>query len=153
MNQVLIDVENIPEPAWLDKLEAYALAVLAHLGRDEWELSLLLCDDGTIAGLNRDYRGKEGPTDVLSFAQVEGPDEVPAVGYFLAGDIIVSLDSVRSNAAYFGVPADQELKRLVIHGILHLSGLDHASNEPDEPMLALQERILAEHPGEIILTS
>jgi len=151
MNTILIDVENIPEPNWLEGLESWINQVLIHLGRDGWEVSLVLCDDATIAALNSEYRGKEGPTDVLSFAQVEDATEIPQSGPFVAGDIIISLDSARSNAEYFKVGLDEEFKRLVIHGLLHLSGIDHASNDATEPMLLLQEKILAENPGETLL--
>lgn len=153
MNTVLIDVENIAQPPWLDQLETWVLHILDQLGRKEWEVSIILCDDPTIAGFNQNYRQKEGPTDVLSFAQIESEAEIPTAGTFLAGDIIISLDSARSNAEYFKVGLDEEFKRLVIHGLLHLSGLDHESNEPDEPMLQLQEQILAANIGELILRS
>ena len=153
MNTVLIDVQNIPEPPWLDRLEAWVLQVLAQLGREGWEVSILLCDDPTIAGFNQSYRGMDGPTDVLSFPQVETAAEIPAHGDFVAGDIIISMDSARSNAEYFKVGLDEEFKRLVIHGLLHLSGLDHASNDTSEPMLQMQEQLLTENPGELMLRS
>ena len=153
MNTVLIDVQNIPEPEWLVGLETYVLQVLEKLNRHDWEVSLLLCDDATIADFNQSYRNKAGPTDVLSFPQVEDAAEIPSQGPFLAGDIIISLDSARSNAEYFEVDLDQEFKRLVIHGLLHLSGMDHASNQASEPMLQLQERLLAENPGELMFRS
>jgi probable rRNA maturation factor len=150
MNTVLIDWQNIEEPAWTGRLETFILGLLEGLGRDGWEVSVVLCDDPAIAELNARYRGKEGPTDVLSFPQAANADEIPESGPFVAGDIIISLDSVRSNAEYFKVDADEEFKRLVIHGILHLSGLDHLSNEAGEPMLIEQERLLALHRGETI---
>jgi len=59
-----------------------------------------------------------------------------------AGDIIISLDSVYENAKYFVVNKEEELKRVIIHGILHLKGYDHATNEKDEEMLIFQEEIL-----------
>jgi probable rRNA maturation factor len=63
------------------------------------------------------------------------------------GDIVISLETLAENCRVFGVDMDEELRRLLIHGILHLSGLDHATLAPDEPMLALQERLLAELGG------
>ena len=152
MNSVLIDCQNIAEPPWLDGLAAFVRRVLGDLGRETWEISLVLCDDPTIAGLNAVYRGKEGPTDVLSFPQVESAGDIPSDGPFVAGDIIISLDSLQSNAEYFHVEPDEEFKRLVIHGILHLSGLDHATNDASEPMLAEQERLLATYRGETVFS-
>ena len=153
MNSVLIDCQNIDEPAWTGRLESFVQTLLHDLGRDGWEVSLLLCDDAAIAELNEEYRGKEGPTDVLSFPQVESAEEIPESGPFLAGDIIISLDSLRSNAEYFSVEPDEEFKRLVIHGILHLSGMDHDTIEADEPMLIEQERLVAMYRGETVFSS
>jgi probable rRNA maturation factor len=152
MNSVLIDCQNIDKPAWIGRLEGFIVQVLADQGRDDWEVSVVLCDDPTIAALNVHYRQKEGPTDVLSFPQIEDAREIPESGPFLAGDIIISLDSMRVNAEYFRVDPDEEFKRLVIHGILHLSGLDHETNEADEPMLIEQERLLAKYRGETVFT-
>lgn len=152
MNRISIDVRDIPEPAWLDRLEAFAQRALAMAGAEDWDLSLALCGDGLIASLNAEYRGKEGPTDVLSFEQGEWFDD-PELGgrRFLAGDIVISLEALRRNAQEFSVPEDEELKRLVIHGILHLSGLDHEGTDPSEPMLAKQEDMLKSLAEERIL--
>jgi probable rRNA maturation factor len=62
---------------------------------------------------------------------------------FLPGDIVISLDTLRENARYFQIPEDEELRRLIIHGILHLDGMDHNSTSATEPMLVLQEEILS----------
>ncbi|HOX92511.1 MAG TPA: rRNA maturation RNase YbeY, partial [Spirochaetales bacterium] len=119
------------------------------LGQDGWDLSLLVCDDAFIVNLNEQYRNKEGPTDVLSFEQGERY-ETPDGMRFLAGDIVISLDALARNAQDFSVSVDEELRRLVIHGILHLSGMDHASNDPSEPMLLRQESLLAQLAGSIL---
>lgn len=152
MNRISIDVRDLPEPAWLDRLEAFAQRALALAGADAWDLSLVICGDGLMASLNAEYRGKDGPTDVLSFEQGEWFDDQESGGRrFLAGDIVISLDALRRNAENFLVAEDEELKRLVIHGILHLSGLDHESTDPSEPMLAKQEDILKSLAEECIL--
>jgi len=142
MNAVEISVEGIGTPDWLERAREYALAVLAHLGKDRWDLSILLCDNSFIRGLNRQYRDKDEPTDVLSFEQGEtyrGPDGEER---YLAGDIVISLDALSRNAEDFGISRDEELRRLIVHGVLHLSGLDHEDNASDRPMLRLQEEIL-----------
>jgi probable rRNA maturation factor len=70
---------------------------------------------------------------------------------FLAGDIVISLPALARNAGEFSVSQDEEMRRLIIHGILHLSGLDHADNDPAQPMLQEQERILASIKGAALL--
>lgn len=142
MNAVEISVEGVGTPDWLDRARDYALAVLAHLGKDSWDLSILLCDDVFIRGLNRQYRDRDEATDVLSFEQGDsyrGPDGEER---YLAGDIVISLDALSRNAEDFNIPRDEELRRLIVHGVLHLSGLDHEDNAPERPMLRLQEEIL-----------
>lgn len=147
LNTVLVDVEAVPEPTWVGDLETFVQEILLTLERDEWEVSIVLCNDDVIAGINKEFRDKDGPTDVLSFPQIETVDDIPASGPFVAGDIVVSLDSVRSNAAYFSVDPEEEFKRVVVHGLLHLSGFDHETNEASEPMLQFQEKILSEYSG------
>ena len=142
MNAVAVGCRDMPEPAWLPALAVFADRVLARLGEDAWDLSIVLCGDAFIASLNREYRHKDGPTDVLSFEQGDWYDDDGAGRRFLAGDIVISLDALARNAEDFSVPEGEELKRLVVHGILHLSGLDHDGNDPGEPMLARQEALL-----------
>lgn len=141
-NEVEISVEGIDTPAWIDKAREFALAVLAHRDAKGWDLSILLCDDAFIQELNRQYRDKDEPTDVLSFEQGLVYEDPEGNERFLAGDIAISLDALGRNAENFGVSRDEELRRLITHGILHLSGLDHEDNDPSRPMLTLQEEIL-----------
>ena len=151
MNRVALCAEEIPLPEWGKSLKSFARKVLIRLGRDKWDLSILLCGDKTISDLNFRYRGKAEPADVLSFALGDG-EEFPGKNRRLTpGDIVISLDTLKENARRFGVSEDEELRRLLIHGILHLHGMDHQSNGEAEPMLRLQERILANLGGERIL--
>ena len=153
MNSVAVEAADFPLPAWSGRLKTFAAKVLSQLGRKDFGFSVLLCGDKTMSGLNQKYRGKEGPTDVLSFSQEEGggfpvsPDGKTRH----MGDIAVSLDTLRENACSFGVGEDEELRRLMIHGILHLDGMDHLTNDGDEPMLRLQEQILEKLSGQRIL--
>jgi probable rRNA maturation factor len=172
MNRVDVNSEEVPLPPWAEQSGRFALKVLDHLGRDGWELSVLYCGDGFIKGLNARYRNRDEATDILSFSQAEsspgpgtglppsppGPDApgTPAgeggPGKAVpAGDLVISLDSLAKNAEYFKVPRDEELRRLLIHGILHLTGMDHRTNETTEPMLRLQETILINLGGERII--
>ena len=153
MNRVEIHAEEVPLPSWSTSLRSYALKVLSALGRDKWILSVLLCGDKTIQTLNSRYRGKDEATDVLSFSSGEsdGFPQASRSGAYLPGDIVISLDSLRENARCLGISEDEELRRLLIHGILHLDGMDHRSNKDSEPMLQLQEHILEDLAGETIL--
>ena len=141
MNRVLFRAEEIPLPPWTRRAGSFIRKVLHKLGLENWELSVLFCSNSYIKSLNAQYRDKDEPTDVLSFPLGEtlpGTD-----GVYLAGDLVVSLDAMEENARFFSVSADEELRRLLVHGILHLSGEDHATNKAGEPMLKVQEEILA----------
>lgn len=144
MNEVEVSLEGVGAAPWIESARGFALAVLDRLEKRDWDLSLLFCDDAFIRGLNRQYRDKDEPTDVLSFEQGQEYRDPDGTLRFLAGDIVISLDSLRRNALEFATTPDMELRRLIVHGILHLSGMDHENNDPAEPMLVLQESILRE---------
>ena len=147
MNKVMVHAAEMPLPEWVKPLKEFVLKVLLLLKKDKWDLSILLCGDKTIKDLNKIYRGKDEATDILSFALDESrdfpPDEGRRSGRHTPGDIVISLETMRKNARRFQVEEDEELRRLLIHGILHLDGMDHKGNDEAEPMLQLQENILA----------
>jgi probable rRNA maturation factor len=152
MNRVEISAEEVPLPPWAEQANSFVLKVLDRLGRDCWDLSMLFCNNRYIRSLNARFRNIDEPTDVLSFALGSSyADEATGERRFLPGDIVVSLETLAENAGYFQVSQDEELRRLLIHGILHLDGMDHQTNKGAEPMLKLQEEILAELSGETIL--
>ncbi|MGK7346124.1 MAG: rRNA maturation RNase YbeY [Candidatus Nitrospinota bacterium M3_3B_026] len=105
------------------RLRRKAELILSSLGLDGAELSVLLTDDAEIRSLNRDYRGKDRPTDVLSFSQREG--EFPGVAPEQLGDVVISLDTAARQAEKLGHSLDDEVERLLVHGVLHLAGYDH----------------------------
>jgi probable rRNA maturation factor len=142
VNRVEISVEGIGTPLWLDRVRDFVLAVLGHLDKDGWDLSVLICDDAFIRGLNRQYRDMDEATDVLSFEQGDPYRDAEGEERLLAGDIVISLDALARSAEDFGVTRDEELRRLIVHGLLHLSGMDHEDSDPSRPMLALQERLI-----------
>lgn len=150
MNQVLVDFQDIDEPTFLASVSEFTLKVLEHEKIADWEVSILFCSDNFIQTLNREYRSIDAPTDVLSFSMGEW-DTVGSCKIFRAGDIVISLPAVQRNAEEFNVNADEELKRLLIHGILHLNGMDHETNEAAEPMLLKQEAILTAMSGSRLL--
>lgn len=106
--------------------------MLRRLGLEASELSILLCDDAAIQSLNAEHRGKNKPTDVLSFPQAEFVrPEVPRKGHDLAllGDVVISLDTAERQANGRKRPLEHEVRFLLAHGILHLYGYDHATPE------------------------
>lgn len=142
-NTIYISFEN-DEGSSVDgeSLVLFVQKVLAELKLKNWELSILFCSDPFIQKLNKQYRNMDEPTDVLSFEQGCEYRYTAPSGRFAAGDIIISLDTLLKNSQAFNVGADEELKRLIIHGILHLNGMDHSDNSPEQEMLKLQEKIL-----------
>ena len=144
MNHLSVDAHRIEPKQWFDSLPLISNAVFAHHSVENVECSLIFCDNAYSAELNQQYRNIDGPTDVLSFCADEG-DQIPGSGeediHYL-GDIVISLEYVEENAKHFSVPVEQEIRRVVIHGLLHLLGHTHASNDDSEPMLQLQEKIV-----------
>ncbi len=136
-NTVDIRAEQVEPPSWGAALSRYIEAVLRHLNIRDREISFLLTDDQFMTNLNSTYRGLNETTDVLSFGgDDDGSEEV-------LGDVVISLPRVEEQAGEVGVPYEEELRRVTIHGILHLAGMDHGTNEMNsEPMLQTQEEIL-----------
>ena len=136
------------DPQWLPKIEGFLETVLKKLQLSGWDLSVLFCKDDFIQELNKNYRQLDMPTDVLSFNSGSIYQDEDELEWFSAGDIVISLDTLAKNAVEFDVSQDQELKRLLIHGVLHLSGMDHSDNSPEQPMLQLQEILLQDFMAE-----
>jgi len=147
-NRILISVqEGIQEPEWLSKIEDFENKVLEKLEYDGEEVSILFCNNEMIQQLNKEYRDIDSPTDILSFEN--GEEYEDEEGKWLSiGDMIISLETLPVNAEYFEVDQNEELKRLLIHGTLHLNGYDHGEEhiekgvESKDPMLVLQESVL-----------
>lgn len=150
MNTVATDWSGVERPFWLENAEKFTVAALSQMRKDDWVVSLVFCDDDFIQTLNRDYRKKDEPTDVLSFPLGDSVTQGGKTS-FLAGDIVISLPGLARNVVDFGVGENDELKRLIVHGLLHLDGMDHADNNPRQPMLILQESVLDCLSGEQIV--
>ncbi len=144
MNDIALMYQNIDKKEWESKYWDFIEELLKELNIDNWEFSITLCDNTYIHELNREYRNQDKPTDVITFVMSDEPFPVTDDDeqLYSAGDIIISLDTVLENSEYFKVDYQQELKRVTIHGILHLMGLDHETNNEDEEMLVKQEKIL-----------
>lgn len=110
-------------------------------------VSVTLVDNEFIHNINRDYRHIDRPTDVISFAFLdgtEGKDKIFQSGEMVVlGEIYISFDKAREQAVSYGHSLDRELKFLFVHGILHLLGYDHMTPEDEKVMFALQDEILA----------
>ncbi|MDR0637799.1 MAG: rRNA maturation RNase YbeY [Spirochaetaceae bacterium] len=140
MNRACVLSEEVPPPAPRKTVRAFAERVLDALNAENRHITIVFCDNPFIRSLNKQYRQKDEPTDVLSFTLGE-----TRRGTFYAGDIVISVETLEENAKVFSVGKEEELRRLIIHGILHLSGMDHATNDYErEAMLVLQEKLLKE---------
>jgi probable rRNA maturation factor len=128
----------------IDELLRTAAGAIPEAARDEAELTIRISGDALLRQLNRDHRGIDEPTDVLSFPAED--DEFPAdpdEGAYL-GDIAISLPAARRNAELTGTPLDRELRHLVTHGVLHLLGYDHESAEDTAAMRAREVELLGD---------
>jgi probable rRNA maturation factor len=119
----------------LRRLAAKALELLGH---GPTEIGVLVADDATVRSLNRRFRSKDQPTDVLSFpADFASPEGAPYLG-----DVAISLETARRQAAARGVTVERELAVLLLHALIHLTGHDHETD--DGEMEALEGRMRRE---------
>ncbi|HVN86950.1 MAG TPA: rRNA maturation RNase YbeY [Candidatus Binatia bacterium] len=121
-------------------VHVWARQILSSFDEDAAELTVSLVDDEEIHRFNRDYRGKDRPTDVLAFAMREGPrvagDEAQL------GDVVISLDTAARQAAQRGTTLADEVATLLIHGVLHLLGYDHERSAAEARRMRRKEREL-----------
>lgn len=134
------------------RLRQVADRMLDALRLHKRELSILLCDDATIHELNRTYRGFDRPTDVLAFAMDETVEGAPASVRPTAmplGDIVISVDTARKQAAARGKAIAEEVTFLLAHGLLHLLGYDHVTKDEERRMNAKTDLLctVARSPG------
>lgn len=113
-------------------VERRARKILCALGLEGTELSVMLCDDAAIRELNSTYRGKDSATDVLSFPLVE-KGRKPDPGHLL-GDVVISTETASRQAGRRRVAVIEEVTFLLVHGILHLNGHDHSTDEEERLM-------------------
>ncbi len=125
----------------LTELREAADSALAN--REAEELTVRFTGDDFLRQLNREHRGIDEPTDVLSFPATDDgfPDEEPD-GYL--GDIAISIPAARRNAELTGTPFERELRHLVVHGVLHLLGFDHETDDDTASMRAREVELLGD---------
>jgi probable rRNA maturation factor len=126
-------------------VESKLLSKIAHralevLGLSKVELSIALVSDVQIKRLNKLYRNKDKPTDVLSFPIGEKVED-----WLILGDIVISVDTAKRQAQELGHSLEEELKRLLVHGLVHLLGYDHElGGEEEKKFFELEEFVLKE---------
>jgi probable rRNA maturation factor len=138
----MINIEIIPDFRRVfmpDILVRAARAALLQQSAPEADLTLVLTGDAQIQALDRDFLGKNSPTDVLSFPSCEMD---PETGRRYLGDIIISVPRAEAQSAAGGHSLEEELSLLVVHGVLHLLGHDHAGVEDKDRMWAAQTEVL-----------
>ncbi len=119
-------------------LARFAERVLAAVGKSGHAVTIVLVGDRAIRHLNREFRGVDRPTDVLSFPFGErDPDSPEPLPYL--GDVVISVETARRYAARWRIPLDRELRNLIIHGVLHLCGYDHETDQGE--MRRLERRL------------
>lgn len=129
------------DPGWFDRDLEAELSLLALSVGSEEGIDLVLVNDRFIRWLNREFRGKDSVTDVISFSYVEDralTSEEMEVG----GEVYVSIDTIEKEAKKLGVEAKKLFLRAVAHGLLHVAGFDHEEDSEAERMEAEEKRIL-----------
>ena len=114
---------------------AWVKAVAANYGKKVGEIAYIFVDDEEILRVNREYLQHDYYTDIITFDYTEGDT--------ISGDLFISLDTVRTNAEQYGKPYEEELHRVIIHGILHLCGINDKGPGEREIMEAAEDKALA----------
>lgn len=137
----MIEVNNLTNEKLIEieELDDYGKYLLDYM-KINASFSVIIVDNKEIHKINKEYRGIDRPTDVISFALEE--DENYEIKERLLGDIYISIDKVYEQAKEYNHSVKRELFFLVTHGFLHLLGYDHMKKEDEEIMFPLQEKIL-----------
>lgn len=140
--QVSVDIRG-GEATWDEEhIVALATFALEHLRAPQGcELSVSLVSAEEIHELNREYRGIDRPTDVLSF-ECDDPWAAPDEPEIAIGDVIIAPDVIEEQRAQFGTTFEQEISLMLVHGCLHVLGYDHIEPDEAEEMEALEKEIL-----------
>ncbi|MDJ0722239.1 MAG: rRNA maturation RNase YbeY [Desulfobacterales bacterium] len=140
---VLISNQQDKRSISAKKIQKTAQAILGALASPDAELSLLVLDDDGIAPMNRQYLGRNGPTNVIAFPMQEG--DFSAMNPHLLGDVVISVETCQREAEAAGMGFDRRFTELLIHGILHLFGYDHEKSSAEaDRMFRKTEDLLAQ---------
>lgn len=139
MFEVINDTEV--EVVELDKLREYVTYVVGELKLEKCEFNIIIIDNEKIHEINKEYRGIDRETDVISFALEDNMD-IEYTDFRLLGDIYISIDRCYQQALEYGHSREREICFLATHGILHLLGYDHMTPEDEKEMFDLQNKLL-----------
>ncbi|MGE0910614.1 rRNA maturation RNase YbeY [Bacillus atrophaeus] len=143
---IIDETESVAEEMLKEVEKLLQFAAEREGVQDQAEVSVTIVTNDEIQQINKEYRGKDTPTDVISFAlEEEGEDELEIVGAEMPpvlGDIIISADRTREQAEEYGHSFLRELGFLAVHGFLHLLGYDHMTKEQEEEMFTKQKDLL-----------
>lgn len=142
-HEVFVSVDE-PFEAKVDanSLASLAVRVLVAEAVGDAELGILVTDDEKVHELNRTYADEDKPTDVLSFSLREGEEFVAPDATERLGEVIISYPTAERQAAEAGRALEEEVAHLLVHGILHLLGYDHAESEDERVMRGREEALL-----------
>jgi len=130
---------DFPDPVFIKRAMRILLMAMSEDSGIKYELSVSVIGDEEIRNLNREYRKKDLPTDVLSFSMLEG-DEMPSAGdKVMLGDIVISYETCAEQAMRVGHSVRDEFLRLATHGLLHIFGYDHELSEKEEKRMKEKE--------------
>lgn len=143
MNPIAISFENV-NPIGIDtaRLAAWIEAVAAHFSKTVGALAYVFCNDEYILDINRQFLQHDYFTDIITFDY--------GTSRRIAGDMVISLDTVRSNADMLGTAFDEELRRVIIHGVLHLCGINDKGEGEREIMEAHENEALRICPDNLL---
>ena len=122
--------------------EVYEKSCLKNKAVDELAIGIVFCDDEFIHKVNKEYRGMDRPTDVISFALYSDDPNSPDLEEIELGEIIVSIDTAKKQAVEGKHSLEKEVYYLIAHGILHLLGFDHQAQEEYNFMVSVQNEVL-----------
>jgi len=127
------DIDYLPDDQ--DQLARWIASVIEDEGKIPAAVSFIFCSDDYLLKMNIEHLGHDYYTDIITFDYCEGP--------VISGDLFISVDRVRENAADLKVTFDDELHRVMIHGVLHLLGYGDKTNEDAQHMRAMEDKCLA----------
>lgn len=141
---IYLEEGQVLEETLLAKMEEAADVLFEKEGVDaeRAEISLTLVSLEEIRELNREYRDVDKETDVLSFPQFEGVEDMPEVGELCLGDVVICRDKVEEQAEEFGHSFERELIYLFVHSLLHLLGYDHMEEDEKAEMRLKEEDVM-----------
>ncbi|NPA52062.1 MAG: rRNA maturation RNase YbeY [Aquificae bacterium] len=141
MNNIFINKDYRTTKIKKEQLHQILAQMLEYLGIDNVEVGLTLTDNTNIRQLNKEWRDKDKPTDVLSFPA----GEIPGYRYKVLGDIVISVPYTKKQAENLGVSFYEELVRLIAHGLLHLLGYDHEKSQKEARLMFDKQEKLIKH--------